>query len=388
MNERWAILAVLTFARTVMGLQFQSVAAVSPFILDFFQMSYAALGTVIGLYLFPGTIVALPGGVLAQRYGDKLIVCIGLVAMTLGALLMGMSGNYSMLIGGRVISGCGAVLLNVLVTKIVTDWFQGREIVTALGILISSWPLGIAIALVALPKLAQATSWAMAMYTTAALSGAAFILVAAFYQTPSNRAGSPALRLNRLPRRELALATLGGLVWTFYNISLIIVLAFGPDFLIASGQGALAASAMVSTVSWIIIPATPIGAWVAERIGRSDLTMIGCFLLASLAVWSLATIGPSLTLLVAIGFIFGLPAGLIMVLPGEAAPPERRAVAMGMFFTCYYVGMGIFPPLAGYARDLTGSAAAPLWLAGAMTILAGVCLVQFRLVQSRQPQIL
>jgi hypothetical protein len=64
MNGRWLILAVLTFARTVMGFQFQSVAAISPFIIDYFQMSYAVLGTVIGLYLFPNAAVALPGGVL------------------------------------------------------------------------------------------------------------------------------------------------------------------------------------------------------------------------------------------------------------------------------------------------------------------------------------
>ena len=53
MHERWLILAVLTFARTAMGFQFQSVAAVSPFLLDQFQMSYAALGTLVGLYLLP-----------------------------------------------------------------------------------------------------------------------------------------------------------------------------------------------------------------------------------------------------------------------------------------------------------------------------------------------
>jgi hypothetical protein len=45
MRDRWLILAVLTFARTAMGFQFQSVAAVSPFLLDHFQMSYAALSS-------------------------------------------------------------------------------------------------------------------------------------------------------------------------------------------------------------------------------------------------------------------------------------------------------------------------------------------------------
>src|SRR5262245_57627961 len=67
--ERWLILAILTFARTVMGFQFQSVAAISPFLIDQLHMSYAALGTLIGLYLLPGAAVAIPGGVLAQRFG-------------------------------------------------------------------------------------------------------------------------------------------------------------------------------------------------------------------------------------------------------------------------------------------------------------------------------
>jgi MFS family permease len=309
--------------------------------------------------------------------------------MTLGAVLMGVSSNYTVLIMGRVISGCGAVLLNVLVTKMVTDWFQGREIVTALGILITSWPLGIALALVVLPKLALATSWSAAMYATAVMSGAAFVLVAALYRTPANNDGSLSVQPNiRLSRRELALATLGGMVWTFYNIGFIIVLAFGPEFLVASGHGAPAASAMVSAVSWIIIPAIPIGAWAAERIGRPDVTMVMCFFFASLAIWSLVIVGPSPALFATIGLVFGPPAGLIMALSGEAAPPERRAVTMGIFFTCYYVGMGVFPAIAGYAGDMTGSAAAPLWLAGVMTILAGLCLVLFRTVQLARPQMI
>lgn len=38
------------------------------------------------------------------------------------------------------------------------------------------------------------------------------------------------------------------------------------------------------------------------------------------------------------GLLFGPPGGLIMALPGEA---ERRAIAMGIYFTCYHAGMGV-----------------------------------------------
>ena len=389
MHERWLVLAVLTFARTAMGFQFQSAAAVAPFLLDQLQMSYAALGTLIGLYLLPGVAVALPGGVLAQRYGDKRIACIGLAAMTLGGLLMGSAESLAPLSAGRAIAGTGAVLLNVLVTKMVTDWFQGREIVSALGILITSWPLGIAIALLVLPAFAGAFSWSAAMSVTAAVSAAAWALVVVSYRTPP--AGS-AEQLERfqfaLTRYELWLAALAGLVWTFYNVGFIIVPAFGPEFLIASGYSAATAGAIVSVVGWIIIPALPVGAWLAERIGRPDVTMVACFSLAAFLIWLVASLGPSIALFAVIGLIFGPPGGLIMTLPGEAVRPERRAIAMGIYFTCYYAGMGVLPALAGYARDLTGSAAAPLWFGGVMLIVASAMLLQFRFVQSHLPRTL
>jgi len=383
MRERWLVLAILTFARTAMGFQFQSVAAVSPFLLDHLQMSYAALGTLIGLYLFPGIAVALPGGVLAQRFGDKRVLCMGLAAMTLGGVLMGGTESVNVLSAGRVISGAGAVVLNVLVTKMVTDWFQGGGVATALGILIISWPLGIAIALVVLPALAQVFSWRAAMYVAAATSAVALALVAAYHRAPmTSSAGEPARSAN-LSRHEFGLATLAGLVWTFYNIAFIVVVAFGPEFLTASGEGAAAASAIVSTVSWATIPAVPIGAWLAERIGRPNATIITCFLSATLVIWFVAGLGASILPFVVIGLLFGPPGGLIMALPGEAARPERRAIAMGIYFTCYYAGMGVLPPLAGYARDVTGNAAAPLWFAGAMLLIASLMLLQFRIVQSR-----
>jgi MFS family permease len=84
----------------------------------------------IGLYMLPGTILALPGGLLG-RSGDKRLVVIGLVPMTTGGLLAGLAESYSVLIAGWLVSGIGAILLNVLMTKMINDWFAGREIVLA-----------------------------------------------------------------------------------------------------------------------------------------------------------------------------------------------------------------------------------------------------------------
>ena len=40
-----------------------------------------------------------------------------------------------------------------------------------------------------------------------------------------------------------------------------------------------------------------------------------------------------------------------MTLPSEVVRSEKRALAMGLYFTWYYAGMGLLPGFAGYTRD-------------------------------------
>jgi hypothetical protein len=115
--------------------------------------------------------------------------------------------------------------------------------------------------------------------------------------------------------------------------------------------------------------------------------MITCFVLSACAIAAVTSIGASVALFAVIGLTFGPPAGLIMALPGEAARQQHRAVAMGVYYTCYYAGNGVLPALSGYARDLSGSAAAPLWFAVAMLGLASASLLLFEIGRSRFAQL-
>ena len=74
-------------------------------------------GTLIGLYRFPGVVIALPGGLLGQRFGDKRVVLLGLAMMAVGGIVTGASSSFVGVATERLVSGVGAVLLNVLLTK-------------------------------------------------------------------------------------------------------------------------------------------------------------------------------------------------------------------------------------------------------------------------------
>jgi MFS family permease len=92
-GRRWAILGVLFLARTAMGFQFQSVASTAPFLIERFGIGYAEIGTLIGLYMLPGVAIALPGGLLGRRFGDRRVCAVGLALMIVGGLLVGAAGS-------------------------------------------------------------------------------------------------------------------------------------------------------------------------------------------------------------------------------------------------------------------------------------------------------
>jgi MFS family permease len=100
-----------------------------------------------------------------------------------GSITMALADAWSFQIAGRVISGVGGVLLSVQLTKMTTDWFAGKEIATAMGIVINSWPAGIALSLLALPAIGTAGG-AGAVFIAVCLVVAVGIVLMLLYQPP------------------------------------------------------------------------------------------------------------------------------------------------------------------------------------------------------------
>ena len=384
--NRWLILAVLFTARTSMGFQFQSVASISPFLIDELAIDYAMLGTLIGLYKAPGIFLALPGGMLGKRFGDKQVVLAGLAMMALGGVLVGMADDYATAVLGRTLSGCGGVLLNILLAKMTMDWFARREMVFAMAILVNSWPFGIALALVSQSATAVALGWPLVLYGTAALALLSFAFIAFGYRPPPDLTSSSGTatatasgRLYLLERTELAGVTLAAAAWTLYNVGLILIVSFGPTFLTARGLLLEEAAWMVSLGTWLGIGSIPLGGYLAQRSGRPN-AIIAVSLLAAVAICAaLPWAGSPLVLFIAFGLLAWAPAGPIMALVSETLSADRRAQGMGLFFTWYYLGMGALPPVAGLARDLSGSSDAPIYFASAMMLCALACAGLFRI---------
>jgi cyanate permease len=380
---RWRMLLVLFLARTSMAYQFQTVPSAGPQLIDSLGLGFTQLGTLIGLYMLPGIVLALPGGLLARWLGAERMVLSGLALMVVGGLMMA-ADSVPLVFAGRVLSGLGAVFVNVLMTKMVTDWFADQDIVPAMAVFVSSWPLGLALGLLTFPPLAAQHGFTVVMYLAAASVAVCLVLVAAVYYP---RPGIPLERKGHfqldLSRREWILISLAGLIWGSFNAAYVILVSFLPDQFALHGYTLAEASLTVSLLAWIVIAAVPLAGYVAERLQRPNLLMIGGFVMTAGATALLPVVWVPAIPFIVILIVIGVPAGLIMALTAEALRPENRSVGMGVFYTWHFACMAILPALAGSARDLADSAAAPILFAAAVMVLAPIALGAFRLVQRR-----
>jgi cyanate permease len=387
MQIRWIILLSLTFARTAMAFQFQLVAALSPLYLGEMGLTYAAFGALAGIYLMPGVITALFGGWLGARVGDIRTALAGLALMAAGGFAGAVLSGYEAQMAARLVAGAGAVALNVMLTKMAGDWFQGRpDLPAAMGILVSSWPAGIALAMLALPTLAGILGGTAALLSAPCLALVALILLASVWRTPESAAAPAAPGAASLTGSEFRLILVSGGLWALYNVAFINIIVWAPEALAAGGRGQEGAAAIVSLVGWTTILSVTLGGWLASRSRRRDLVALLSFAVSAVLVLGFDLVGTGLfaaPYMIVLGLAIGPAAALIMTLPVEATRREARAFAMGIFLAIYYGLMGLSPMLMGALLDATGDRRAPILAASALFLSCVGLWNLFRIMQRR-----
>jgi MFS family permease len=261
-DQRWLILVVLFVARSSFGYQFQSVASSAALIEAELHVGYAAIGTLIGLYTIPGAFLSLPGGVLGARFGDRAVGAAGLVLMIGGGLLTCAGDTVLPLTAGRLISGAGAVLFSLVLNKMIIDWFAGREIVFAMGTLLSSWPFGIALGLMVQARIAESFGWRTGMAIAALSCLLALVLILVVYRLPPDtpaRAGGGDTWWNPPDWLSLRSVLIAASAWGCLNVGLIIMFSFGAGVLAVRGMSTQDAASITSIALWISIFSVPVG---------------------------------------------------------------------------------------------------------------------------------
>jgi MFS family permease len=378
-SYRWVVLAVSVVAFLQTHLHRLGFAPLIPTFVTDLGLGYAAAGTIQTAYFWTYTVVQVPIGVVADRWGARRVMaaCMGVLAV--GAVAFALSGSFAAAVGARMLVGLGAAAVWVPAMRLVSEWFPAEERARATGMISAGGAVGGTLGLLLVPWVAAGVGWRWAYGLTALPALLTLALIAAFVRP------GPGAASTRTMGASLGAVLRARPLWPF---NLMVFFSYGayfsfltflPAFLVsvlgASGPQAGLITGLITAgtvVSW------PLAGWVSDRAGRRKPLTLASQGAGALACVAFALLVPRLDLLgagltaLATGLVVG---GMILpfVMVVELFPPHLAATAAGVANTACFVGGMVLPIVLGWIADVTGGFTASFLLAAALQALAFVC---------------
>jgi len=385
LTNRWVVLGLLFLVGLTAPMQFQAVAALAPFLIAEAGLTYTDVGVLSGLFMLPGVVLAAPMGPLSAWLGDRMTLVLGILLMAASAVAFALTDSYAMMFASRIVGGAGAVAVAVLLPKVVTDWFAGREIATGMSIIAASVGLGIGITMALLPTIAAPTSWRIAMLAIAGLTVLSVLPLLALYrdETAGRSKAVEGALLWRIGTHELILSALAGVGRGLFSAGYAVFMSFLPPLLIARGLPPVEAGVLTSLTAVASIISVPLCGYLSDRTGKPAWFIVGGSLGAAAACLLVPYVAPAILWILMFGTLRGGCTGGLMALPSRVLSPESRNTGFAVVSAAYFICMTAFPAIAGWLLDWTGRPAAPMWFAGLLWFLITVLIGVFLLLEHR-----
>jgi EmrB/QacA subfamily drug resistance transporter len=145
--------------------------------------SFAGIEWVITAYMLSFASLLLPAGALADRFGRKKLLIIGLSVFTFASLLCGSAPNLSVLIAARALQGAGAAMQLSSALATLSHAFQGEARARAFSFWGSVVGIGMACGPVAGGIITQSFGWEWAFYINLPIGVALIALIARVIET-------------------------------------------------------------------------------------------------------------------------------------------------------------------------------------------------------------
>src|SRR6516162_2833273 len=134
MDKKWWTLLAVCAGMFMLLLDVTIVVVAQPTIQDGLHASFTDVQWVLDAYALTLASLLLTSGVLADRYGRKLLFQTGLVIFTLGSLLCGLAQDPLMLILSRSGQGVGGAMMFATSLALLGNSFRGRDRGVAFGV--------------------------------------------------------------------------------------------------------------------------------------------------------------------------------------------------------------------------------------------------------------
>ena len=374
-DRRWLVLASAVVSFFAVGVTFFAVPPLVPQLVDGFGLDHLLVGILMGSIAVPAVVFAIPLGSAVDHWPARATGNAGLLLMAAGGTMFALAQSYPALLAGRLVFGAGGLLLNLLLARLVTTAFAGRELSLAMGIFNSVYPASMIVMFTLHPLLLRFVGWRGELLALAALAAVAL---------PLNYCALPASRhVDRAPghrsrgRVTPALAGLAAAWMLFFGVYAA-VFTFAPEW--AGGDaGALRTVALIAWAALILAPA--VGAAI-DRVGHPSRWLAAALALLALVLTAMAfdVITPAAAMIV-VGAATAAALTATYSLPGRLVPAAHVGFAFGVITAFSNLATLAGPAATGAIRDAGASWRMP-WAILAVAALAGALIAAW----IRQPR--
>jgi len=370
-NYRWFVLGLVVLTTTGGMMIFSAPFPLLNLWVRDLGISRTQAGALTGLWYLVSAGASLPSGWLADRSRLRGLFLSLWALIVVGTALMAGAPGFWMLCLGRVIFSAGMTGHLVAGPKLLAVWFDGRrEFGFIMGLYSMSMTAGVYASLFVLGRIGQQSGWQPAMFLLVVLATVGLLLM---LFVPSESPGSNprgAVAASLPPSHRMA-AWMLGVIFAGYNVSTEAYLTFTPDYLVRSGYGLAAASAIVGIYAWVALSLKPfLSPFLRKNNAVSYVVVASLVFILSVLLLLTRMVPPALSAsLLGISMAIGMPA--FYALPPLMFGNEQSGYVYGLCSFLYGLGF-VVQPLVGLTVDKTGHYTTGYGVIGAV---AGVALL-------------
>jgi len=359
MRQRLSVILNLSL---VSGCVILGVSIISPVLPQYalsFSIPVALVGWAISAFALARVVTDIPAGLLADRFGRKRIMILGLILIVLSATGAGLAETYAWLIFARVMGGIGSALYMTAgitwVAQVTAGEARGRYMSMYTGLVLAGTAFG--------PTIGGYTAAHFGLnapFFAWAVLGVAGLVATIPLKEPRDSSQAERSKmdvkdiLSVLSSRPFMLVNCAVLALFFLRIgvrSTLVPLYASLNLGLSEERiGILLTVAAVATVACTF----PAG-WLSDRVGRKRPVM-ACLFLSGIAALLIPRQG-NIQGLMGIMAFYGVATGIqgsMAAWPADVAPKGKLGTSMGVYRVMADIGMFLGPITVTYIADYTG----------------------------------
>ena len=142
MRYRWAVLAAGTAAAASSAVFGIGLPFIVPQLREEFDLSLGQIGVVLAAPWVGTTLTLFPWGLAADRFGERIVLAVGMLGCALLLVAASVSSSYGELVVALGLVGAAGGAVNSASGRAVMHWFGADERGFALGVRQTAIPLG------------------------------------------------------------------------------------------------------------------------------------------------------------------------------------------------------------------------------------------------------